>query len=243
MDENARLVCTSSATPTSAAPSPARKVRVGRWRRKIHAARVTKIDARFASRVAFATDVSWTDLCQKARSPAKASAAPTIEAVHDPQDGNRQGHAPERGRGGPDTGGQGLSHEDRRQRDEGGARQKRRQRGIHGPRIVRVFTASLFQVVPALERGVVALARKLHFLFEEHLAASVLLAGARAARGGALDFAWLQLDALVATRFGVLQRERRAARLFVGLVKLLAAVLRIGGARGYADRERNKNNG
>jgi hypothetical protein len=55
--------------------SPARKVGVGRWRRKIHAARVTKIDARLASKVAFATDVSWTDLCQKARSPANASAA------------------------------------------------------------------------------------------------------------------------------------------------------------------------
>ena len=54
---------------------PGEKMRVGRWRRKTHAASVTKMDARFASRVAFATEVSWIDLCQKARSPAKASAA------------------------------------------------------------------------------------------------------------------------------------------------------------------------
>ena len=54
---------------------PARNMRVGFCRRNIHAASVTKIDARLASRVAFATEVSWIDVCQKARSPANASAA------------------------------------------------------------------------------------------------------------------------------------------------------------------------
>ena len=35
---------------------------LGRWRRKIQAASVTKIDARLASRVEFATEVSWIEL-------------------------------------------------------------------------------------------------------------------------------------------------------------------------------------
>src|SRR5688572_31863789 len=55
--ENSRLVCTSRVTPKSAAPRPARNMRLGRWRRKIQAARVTKRDARLARSVEFATEV------------------------------------------------------------------------------------------------------------------------------------------------------------------------------------------
>src|SRR5207344_3070827 len=73
--ENSRLVLTSIATPARAAARPARKMPAGFSRRKIHAARVTKIEARLARRVEFATEVSWIEVCQKARSPAKARPA------------------------------------------------------------------------------------------------------------------------------------------------------------------------
>src|SRR5215210_32958 len=59
----------------SDAARPVMKVRVGRSRQKIHTASVTKIDARLASKVEFATEVYWIDQCQKARSPAKAKPA------------------------------------------------------------------------------------------------------------------------------------------------------------------------
>src|SRR3954468_10407558 len=73
--ENRMLVLTSMATPTSAAARPARKTPVGFWRRNIQAASVTKIEARLASSVEFATEVSLIEVCQKARSPAKATPA------------------------------------------------------------------------------------------------------------------------------------------------------------------------
>src|SRR5262245_24988907 len=75
LDEKPTLVQTSKATPTRAVASPARKTPVGRWRRNSHTARVTKSEARLASSVEFATDVSLMDACQKARSPAKAKPA------------------------------------------------------------------------------------------------------------------------------------------------------------------------
>src|SRR5690349_13181063 len=81
VEEKARLVCTSIATPTRAAARPARKTPLGFWRRKIQAARVTKIEARLASRVEFATEVSLIELCQKARSPAKARPAASRRQV------------------------------------------------------------------------------------------------------------------------------------------------------------------
>src|SRR5262245_46746204 len=58
-----------------AAARPARNIGVGRCRRKSHATRVTKIDARLASRVELATEVCWIEACQKPRSPAKAMPA------------------------------------------------------------------------------------------------------------------------------------------------------------------------
>src|SRR3954468_21279287 len=73
--ENSRLVFTSIATPASAAPRPARNSPLGRCRRNSHAASVTKIEARFASKVELATEVSLIEVCQKARSPANAKAA------------------------------------------------------------------------------------------------------------------------------------------------------------------------
>src|SRR5262245_22834372 len=73
--EKPTLVQTSRATPTSAVARPARNTPVGRSRRNSQTARVTKIEARLASRVEFATEVSLIDACQKARSPAKAKPA------------------------------------------------------------------------------------------------------------------------------------------------------------------------
>ena len=115
----------------------------------------------------------------------------------------------------------GDADENRRQRDAGGAGKQRRDGGVHAPPIV-----SLLQVVPALQGGVVALARLLDIHLELHLAAEVLLGRPGAAGGAALAIAGLRLDALVAPLFGFLQREGGGARLLVGLVKLRASVLR-----------------
>jgi hypothetical protein len=61
---------------------PREKRRHTGWKRRLteekaagRLARVTKIDPRLASSVEFATEVSWIELCQKARSPANAKPA------------------------------------------------------------------------------------------------------------------------------------------------------------------------
>src|SRR6185295_19375851 len=102
--------------------------------------------------------------------------------------------------------------------------------------------AFLLQIIPALERRLVAPARQLDFLLEELLSAEILRRGARAARGGALAIAFLRLDALVAARFGLFQRSRGGARLLVGLVEGACALLGRRRARRCAHDERRKNN-
>src|SRR5437660_867290 len=53
--------------PTIATAMPARKSRVTAWRQKSQPASVTKIGARFASSVEFATDVKMIDQCHTPR--------------------------------------------------------------------------------------------------------------------------------------------------------------------------------
>src|SRR5258706_8993606 len=75
MEDPTRLARTSSATPASAAASPARNRPLGRCFQSTQAASVTNMEARLASSVELATEVNWIDQCQKARSPAKPTPA------------------------------------------------------------------------------------------------------------------------------------------------------------------------
>src|SRR5688572_2607976 len=66
---------TSTNMPAIAVASPTRKVGVTFCFQRTHPARVTKMGARFASSVEFATDVHTIDQCQTPRSRAKKSPA------------------------------------------------------------------------------------------------------------------------------------------------------------------------
>src|SRR5688500_12570009 len=69
---------TSTNMPAIAVASPTRKVGVTFCFQRTHPARVTKMGARFASSVEFATDVHTIDQCQTPRSAAKKSPARMI---------------------------------------------------------------------------------------------------------------------------------------------------------------------
>src|SRR5919201_1634663 len=109
------------------------------------------------------------------------------------------------------------------------------QSGPHGP---RWYWERLLQVVPALHRRLVALARCLDVLLDDRLAGEVVLVRAAAAGGAAGALARERLDALVAPLQCLLVFVVSSARLFVGLVKLGAAVLRADAGRD--DEERSK---
>ena len=123
------LVSTSIPTPASAVARPARNRPRGRCFHSSHAASVTKIEARFASRVEFATEVSLIEVCQTARSPANAIPAASSSfqcaaagsgaarvRTQQPQRRRRERDAPECGGGGP---GLGHAHPDGGKRDAG----------------------------------------------------------------------------------------------------------------------------
>ena len=62
--------------------------------------------------------------------------------IEQPQEWNRDRHAPKSGGGGP---GLGQAHEDRRERYAGGAGEKRDERGVHAPRMLRERYLRSFQ--------------------------------------------------------------------------------------------------
>src|SRR5436190_9665317 len=228
--ENCRLVCTSRPTPASAVTRPALNTALGRWRQNSHAASVTKSEARFASSVELATEVKRIDQCQKPRSPAKAKPAASS---------NRQS-----ARALPcgDTASSGHSS---------GAASATRQKALAvgptsetrtkiGESAMQVAPASkagsagrmarrmlrLLEVVPALERGFVALTRGFDFLLEDRLAREVVLVRPAAARGAAGALTRKRFGRLVAPRHRLLQGDVRLARVLVCAVELGAAVLR-----------------
>src|SRR5204862_5613245 len=136
-----------------------------------------------------------------------------------PEERSRQCHAPEGAGARADVG---EPHENRRERDKGRAREQRSKGGPHGPAMV---LGRLLQVVPALERRFVALARELHFLLENRLPCKVVFVGPAAAGGAAGALAGQRLDALIAPREHLLERAVGRAHFVVRLVELAAAIL------------------
>src|SRR3954462_4956970 len=178
--ENARLACTSRSTPSNAVPRPRANVALGRRPQKIQTTIVTNGAARLARRVEFATEVKRMDQCQKPRSPANASpAAPSSFQSIDSGVVRRVASTSSHSSGAASATRQnalavGPTSARRTKIGESAMKVAPANRaGREGGIAARNPTGPLLEVVPALERSVVALLCQLDVALQRRLTINV----------------------------------------------------------------------